>query len=165
MTGTVASDVGRVLKRDVLGLRHEIEMFPEDAGLWAVVPGITNSAGTLGLHVAGNIQYFVGAVLGGSGYVRNRDAEFSLRGLNRAEVMAELARAEAEIEPALLPLDDAALAAPFPVALKGIAMPTSRFLIGLAVHTAFHLGQAGYLRRVLTGDATSSDPMPLGPLA
>ena len=161
----VAADVGRMLKRELESFRREIELFPDDAAVWAVVPGITNSAGTLALHVAGNLRYFVGAVLGGSGYVRDRDAEFSRRGLTRAEVVAELKRAEDEIEPALLAVDDAALAAPFPVALKGLTMPTGRFLIALEVHAAFHLGQAGYVRRAVTGEATSSDPIGMAPLA
>ena len=161
----VATDVGRMLKRELQSFRREIELFPDDDAVWGVVPGITNSAGTLALHVAGNLRYFVGAVLGGSGYVRDRDAEFSRRGLTRAEIVAELKRTEDEIAPALLGVDGAALAAPFPVALKGLAMPTGRFLIALEVHAAFHLGQAGYVRRAVTGDARSSDPIGMAPLA
>jgi hypothetical protein len=38
-------------------------------------------------------------------------------------------------------------------------------LLHLCTHAGFHLGQAGYLRRVITGDATSSGPIPLGPIA
>jgi hypothetical protein len=164
-TAAVASDVGRMLKRELECFRSEVEMFPDDASLWKVVPGITNSAGTLAVHVAGNLRHMVGAVLGGSGYVRDRNAEFSRRGLTRKEVMAELKRAEEEIEPAIRMLNDAALAAPFPGDMHGMTMPTRRFLIALEVHAAFHLGQAGYIRRVVTGDATSSHPIETEPLS
>jgi len=41
----------------------------------------------------------------------------------------------------------------------GLQMATGRFLVHLASHLAFHLGQAGYLRRTLTGDATSAGAM------
>ena len=165
MTATVAADVGRMLKRELESFRREIELFPDESSLWVVVPGITNSAGTLALHVAGNLRYFVGAVLGGSGYARNRGAEFSLRGLTRAEFVAELKRAEHEIELGIAVLNDDALALPFPVALHGVTIPTLRFLIALEAHAAFHLGQAGYLRRIATGDATSSNAMGMEPLA
>ena len=164
MTATVAADVGRMLERELIAFRREIELFPDEASLWRVVPGITNPAGTLALHVAGNLRHFIGAVLGGSRYVRDRDAEFSRRGLSRQEVTAELERAEDEIEPAILALTEPILAAPYPVAVGGVTLPTGRFLIHLAVHTGFHLGQAGYLRRALTGDATSSGAIGLGVL-
>jgi uncharacterized damage-inducible protein DinB len=80
-------------------------------------------------------------------------------------VVAELDRAEEEIEPGILALTLEALAAPYPVAVGGITMPTGRFLVHLATHTAFHLGQAGYLRRALTGDNTSAGPVALQSLA
>jgi uncharacterized damage-inducible protein DinB len=153
-----------MLERELMAFRREIELFPDDASLWRVVPGITNPVGTLALHVAGNLRHFIGAVLGGSGYVRDRDAEFNRRGLTRAAVTAELEQAEEEIEPAILSLTDAALAAPYPVAVGGVTLPTGRFLVHLAVHTGFHLGQAGYLRRALTGDSTSSGAIGLGVL-
>jgi hypothetical protein len=43
--------------------------------------------------VAGNLQHFIGSVLGNTGYVRDRAAEFARRSGNRAEVIAELTRA------------------------------------------------------------------------
>jgi hypothetical protein len=154
-----------MLMRELETFQREVEMFPDDASLWRVVPGVTNSVGTLAIHVAGNLRSMVGAVLGGSGYVRNRDAEFSRRGLTREEVKAELERAKKEIEPVLRMLDDTALAAPFPGDLHGMAMPTRRFLIALEAHSAFHLGQAGYLRRIVTGDTRSSHPIDTQPLS
>ena len=165
MTATLAADIGRMLERELVAFRREVELFPDDATLWKVVPGITNSAGTLALHVAGNLRHFIGGVLGKSGYIRDRDAEFNRRGVTRAKVMAELEQAEEEIEPAILALTDAVLAAPYPVAVGGVTLPTGRFLTHLAVHTGFHLGQAGYLRRVLTGETTSSGAIGLGALA
>jgi len=154
-----------MLKRELQTFRREVDLFPDDASLWALVPGVTNSAGTLAIHVAGNLRFMIGAVLGGSGYARDRDAEFSRRGLTREEVKAELRLAEEEIEPVIRMLDDDALAARFPGDLHGMEMPTRRFLIGLEAHAAFHLAQAGYLRRIVTGDPTSSHPIPTEPLS
>src|SRR5438067_3683862 len=79
----LTSWIGGILARDLRALRREIEAYPNERDLWQVQPGITNSAGNLALHLAGNLQYFVGAVLGGTGYVRDRDAEFKRRDVPR----------------------------------------------------------------------------------
>ena len=53
-------------------------------------------------------------------------------------------------------LDAQALSGLFPEPVGGARVETGMFLLHLAAHLAFHLGQAGYLRRILTGDQTSS---------
>jgi hypothetical protein len=164
-TATVASDIGRMLMRELDCFGREVDMFPDDDSLWKVAPGFTNSVGTLALHVAGNLRGMIGAVLGKSGYVRDRAAEFSRRGLTRKDVKAELDRARKEIEPVIRNLDDSAVAAKWPADFHGLTMPTGRFLIALEVHTAFHLGQAVCARRVVTGDMRSSHPIDTEPLS
>ena len=57
------------------------------------------------------------------------------------------------------------LDAEFPEPVMGMRFRTGLFLLHLCAHAGFHLGQAGYLRRVITGDAASSGPIPLGPIA
>ena len=47
----------------------------------------------------------------------------------------------------------------------GITVSTRRFLIHLATHLAWHLGQAGYLRRILTGQNVSTGAVPVPALA
>src|SRR5262245_28225173 len=79
-------DVRRLLIRELDGFRREIALFPDETSLWQNLPGVTNSAGNLALHVAGNLQYFVGTCVGGGSYVRDRPAEFASRTLSRAEV-------------------------------------------------------------------------------
>lgn len=157
-------DVKRLLVRELDGFLREVALFPDDPTLWTVVPGVTNPAGTLALHIAGNLQHFVGAVLGGSGYVRDRDAEFATRDWSRERVADELRAARRAVEAALPRLDAAELAAIYPAAPNKLAIRTGMFLLHLVAHTAFHLGQAGYIRRVVTGDATSAHPLPLPPI-
>jgi uncharacterized damage-inducible protein DinB len=129
------------------------------------MPGITNSAGNLALHACGNLRHFVGAVLGGTGYRRDRAAEFATREGRREDLAREL-RATADVVTAVLGrLPTAVLDAPFPEAHDGIRLPCRFYLMHLAVHLAFHLGQAGYLRRALTGDPRSSGPVSLRALA
>src|SRR6186713_2326213 len=71
--------IAALLQRELAGFEREIGLFPDDETLWRTMPGVPNSAGNLALHVAGNLQHFVGAVLGGSAYVRDRNGEFSRR--------------------------------------------------------------------------------------
>lgn len=160
----LAADLLVLLRRDLRCFIREVEAFPDDATLWRTVPGISNSAGNLALHVAGNLRHFVGAVLGGTGYQRQRDAEFAQRDGTRAEVAALLEAAAMEVEVGLEALGEGALAAPYPQAVMGHQPPTGRFLLHLAAHLAFHLGQAGYLRRTLTGQAGATGGMGIAEL-
>ena len=141
------------LSRELETFAREVEAFRDDATLWKTLPGVTNSAGNLALHVAGNLRHYVGAVLGKTGYVRNREAEFATREGSRAQVVRELNEA-AEVVARVLPaLPASVLAAPFPEAVGGVTPRCDRFLLHLCTHLAFHLGQASYLRRILTQDS------------
>jgi hypothetical protein len=161
---TLATDVMALLTRELDGFKRELELFPDDDSLWRTVPGITNPAGNLALHVAGGLQYMIGAVLGRTGYVRDREAEFSRRAGTRSEVIAELDRARAVVRDVLPQLSESTLAGEFPEPVLGVRFQTSRFLLHLCAHAAFHLGQAGYLRRAMIGESRSSGPLPLAAL-
>ena len=159
-----AADLLVLFRRDLRCFIREVELFPDDASLWRTLPGIANSAGNLALHVAGNLRHFVGTVLGGTGYVRQRDQEFAQREGSRAAVVAELESALTETEASLRDLWPEAMAATYPVPVAGHPLATGRFLLHLAVHLGFHLGQVGYLRRALTGNATSAGGMAIADL-
>lgn len=142
--------------RDLGAVIDEIRLFPDDATVWATAPGITNSAGNLALHLCGNLQHFVGTALGHTDYVRTRDLEFSSRDVSRDSLVAELGTTIDVVTRVLSSLDDSALLLEYPDILGGLRLPTGLFLQHLCVHLGFHVGQIGYLRRVLTGQATSS---------
>ena len=84
--------VAALLERDLQALDREVNAYPDESSLWEVPEGITNSGGTLVLHLAGNIQHFLGARLADSGYVRDRAKEFSARGVPRAAFSARSRR-------------------------------------------------------------------------
>ena len=138
-----------LLLRDLAAFTKEVEAFPDDAALWATRPGVGNAAGNLALHVAGNLQFFVGSLLGGTGYVRDRDREFSQRSGPRGEVLRELDLARQVVETVLPRLTEEDLAREFPFTMEGKRFRTDVFLLRLGVHLAYHLGQANYLRRLL----------------
>jgi hypothetical protein len=161
----LTDEVARLMARELETFAREVELYPDDAALWKTLPGVTNSGGNLARHVCGNLKHFVGAVLGGSGYLRNRELEFSAREGSRADVARELRETIGVVKDALGRVPEATLAAPYPTPVGDVTVPCDRFLIHLATHLAMHLGQAGYLRRALTGDPRSTNPVPVKPLA
>jgi hypothetical protein len=138
-----------VLLKDLAALRREVEQYPDDAALWRPLPGIANAGGNLALHLAGNLQSFIGAQLGGSGYVRDRDWEFAARDLPRARVLQEIDAAAKAVEAGLAALDPATLDQEFPLPMGGKRMATGQFLLNLCSHLAYHLGQLDYHRRMV----------------
>jgi uncharacterized damage-inducible protein DinB len=153
----LAQDLSRLLLREIDTLAREVSYMPDDESLWTTTGGVTNSVGTLALHCAGNLQHYVGALLGKTGYVRDRPREFNTRSGTRDEVVAELGRASAAVRETMAKLPHEALDGKFPEAVGGRTLPTRLFLLHLAVHLGFHVGQAGYLRRAITGDSRSAD--------
>lgn len=161
----VTAWLGAIFARDLRALRREIEAYPEERDLWRVPPGITNPGGNLALHLAGNLQYFVGTVLGGTGYVRDRDAEFARRDVPRAELLRQVDAAIAAVTKTMARLREQDLANPYPQPVGGVTLSTGDFLLHLAAHFTYHLGQVDYHRRLLTGQAGQIRAVPLTELA
>ena len=157
-------ELSRVISRDLAALQREIGAYPDDAAPWAPLGGLTNCGGTLALHVAGNLRHFVGAGLGGTGYVRDREAEFGTRDLSRAELQARVGEAIADVRAALAACDPAVLEQPFPLEVGGRHPGTRLFLLHLAAHLAYHLGQVDAHRRGVTGQSQTVDALSIAEL-
>jgi uncharacterized damage-inducible protein DinB len=152
---TTATVIAGMLTRELRALRRELEAYENEGDIWRLAPPIANSAGTLALHLAGNLRHYVGAQWGGTGYVRDRDAEFRDRGISRRELLSRVDAAIGEVEQALSGVTDAQLAAPFPEPIARMTVNSGEFLIHLAAHAAYHLGQVDYHRRLLTGSTAT----------
>lgn len=143
------AEIHQLMSRDLTLFINEVEKFPEDK-LFVTLAGITNSGGTLGLHLAGNIQHYIGAGLGDSGYIRNRDFEFSARNIPRQVILADLQNAAKVLDVTLSPMTNDSLKDPYPD-LKPWAGHSIGFVLGqLLAHLNYHLGQLNYLRRILS---------------
>lgn len=153
--------ITNVITRELKALRREIETYPSDDDLWEVRPGITNPGGNLALHLAGNLQYFLGNVLGKNGYVRNREAEFGSRDIPRAELLREIDNAIEAVATGMSQISEADLAKPYPEPVGGVRSSTGAFLAHFATHLAYHLGQVDYHRRILTGEGKTVKAMAL----
>lgn len=144
-----ANELASLFRRDLARLGKQIEGFPDDETLWKIVPGVTNAAGNLALHLEGNLREFVGRQLGQLPYTRNRELEFSAKGVTKQELGTRLAELSEAIPSIVESLSAAQMDQEYPQIVLGIPMSTSEFLIHLYGHLNWHLGQVDYLRRIL----------------
>ena len=138
-----------LFKRDLDKLITEIESYHNEKKLWVVEKNISNSAGNLTLHLIGNLNAYIGAEIGKTGYVRNRPLEFSLKEISRNELIARITATMKVVEGSLDKLTADQLEAEYPVMVFAEKMTTGFFLIHLATHLSYHLGQINYHRRLL----------------
>lgn len=142
----------QLFTRDLGKLKEEINSYTNEADLWKIDGKIVNSGGNLALHVVGNLRHFFGAVLGGTGYIRDREAEFSSKGVPRSEILTGIDAALTEVNATLQGLDETAYASKYPIEVFGEPMTTGYFLMHLGAHLNYHLGQINYHRRLLNGE-------------
>ncbi|NTY00063.1 DinB family protein [Deinococcus sp. JMULE3] len=147
----MVSELRELFVRDLQKLIAELEAYPDDASVWRVRGDIVNPAGTLALHLIGNLSQFIGADLGGAPFERDREAEFARRDVPRAELIAGLREVSARVVSALDGLDAARLDEVSARQLPGFpeGMTVRYFLIHLYGHLNWHLGQVDYHRRML----------------
>ncbi|NNG26852.1 MAG: DinB family protein [Ignavibacteriaceae bacterium] len=139
----------KLFTRDLEKLKTEIASYKDENKVWEISGGITNSAGNLCLHICGNLQHFVGALIGNSGYVRKRDEEFSRKNVPVKELLREIDTTLLSVEETLKNLNENKLDETFPINVFGYEMTTGFFLTHLTTHLSYHLGQVNYLRRLL----------------
>jgi hypothetical protein len=150
-SGALAAELAALYARDLTRLTQELRAFPDTAALWRTAPGITNAAGTLALHLEGNLREYIGRQLGGIEYTRQRDLEFSARGVELAEVVQRIEAVREMVPPVVAGLTSALLDAAYPEPYDGRLLSTRQFLVHLSGHLNYHLGQLDYVRRVVTG--------------
>ena len=138
-----------LFQRDLEKLKTEITFYKDENNIWEVNGEIKNSAGNLCLHICGNLQQFIGATLGNSGYERNREAEFNSKNIPVEEMQNEIDETIIIIKKTLMELDESKLEEPYPINVFGNEMTTGFFLAHLTTHLNYHLGQINYHRRLL----------------
>ena len=138
-----------ILIRDLQVLKKEV-LYTSDEVLWSTLDGVTNSVGTLSVHLCGNLRHFIGHLLGQDGYIRHRESEFSGTPIPKEKLLLEIENTRKAVNQALLHLDpemlDEAMPSP-PAHHQGRSIRF--FLMQLSCHLSRHTGQLNYLRRVL----------------
>lgn len=139
----------RIFERDLDRLANEIKLYTDEKKIWLIEGEIKNTAGNLCLHLCGNLQNYIGKIMGHTNYIRNRDREFSESFRCREELLAEIARTKAAVTMALKNFDTTKVDTPYPEDTLGYPMTHTFFMVHLAAHFSYHLGQINYHRRLL----------------
>ena len=138
-----------LFNRDLLKLKTEIESYQKEENIWRTDKDIANSAGNLCLHLVGNLNAYIGVGLAKTGYVRQRDLEFSLKNIPRAELIQKIEDAIMVVETGLNNLQDSQMGDDFPIVIWEKPTQTLYTLVHLSTHLNYHLGQVNYHRRLL----------------
>lgn len=141
-----------IFTRDLQKLYKEISLYRDEKKLWVIDKDILNSAGNLCLHIIGNLNTYIGKELGGSGYVRNREEEFSLKDIPRKVLLEKLEQTIETVENTLRALSENILQQQYPVKVFDDYTTTEYMLVHLAAHLNYHLGQVNYHRRLIDVD-------------
>jgi hypothetical protein len=138
-----------IFERDLSKLKEEISLYKEEDKLWAIDEGISNSAGNLCLHLIGNLNHFIGAGLGNTGYIRHRDNEFSHKNIARQELLINIDKTKEMVAGTIKALSENDFEKEYPAHLFPKKGSTGFVLIHLTTHLSYHLGQINYHRRLL----------------
>ena len=136
-------------ERDLTKVLEELKSYNKEENLWTINGEITNSGGNLILHICGNLKHFIGAMLGGSSFIRQRDDEFDLMNVKKSEMVDQIKQTKKVVLETLAELEDSKLDEVYPVNVFGKEMTTQFFLFHLYGHLNYHLGQINYHRRLL----------------
>lgn len=139
----------KIFARDLNKLKEEIELYSNEQNIWKVDGNIANTAGNLCLHLVGNLNTYIGKELGGTGYVRNRPLEFSLRDISRKELLDKIDETIKVVDQSLSKLTDKSLTEEYPLLVYEAGDSTGYVLTSTIVHLGYHLGQINYHRRLL----------------
>jgi hypothetical protein len=135
--------------RDLNKLKSEIESYKSEESLWRFEKSISNSAGNLCLHIIGNLNAYIGVGLAKTAYVRQRDLEFSLKNIPKAELIQRIEETIEMLEKGLKNLSPKQLKDDFPVIIWEKPTQMEYTLVHLTTHLNWHLGQINYHRRLL----------------
>lgn len=147
----IRATLTELFERDLDRLKEEIEKYDDEKTMWEIKGDVKNSGGNLVLHLLGNLNHFIGAVLGKNGYVRNREAEFTDKDVPREEIIKSIDQTSSVIKNTIEQISDDEMMKEYPLEVfknKG-RMKTVFFLVHLTGHLNYHLGQINYHRRLM----------------
>ncbi len=145
----IVNSIKSIFIRDLSKLKREIESYPDENSIWEIRSDINNSAGNLTLHLIGNLNTYIGSELNKTGYIRNRELEFTRKNVSRVQLIQSIEATISVIENALDQLSVTDLEKEYPILIWEKKTSTAYVLIHLTTHLAYHLGQINYHRRLL----------------
>lgn len=138
-----------LFERDLSRVIEELNLYQLESDIWKIEGNISNSAGNLALHLVGNLKTYIGQEIGKVDYVRNRELEFSDKNVPREKIVADLNETLVIIKHSLKSISDEELKKEYPLLVLSERTSTEYFLVHLATHLNYHLGQINYHRRLI----------------
>lgn len=138
-----------LFEKELDKLKEELAAYEQDELVWKTSEGISNSGGNLCLHLTGNLQHYIGATLGETGFIRNREAEFKLKNIPRQKLLEEIDNTKQVVTDTLEQLSKKELESEYPLQVFGEPLTTQFFLVHLLKHLSYHIGQINYHRRLV----------------
>jgi len=145
----LTSELKALFARDLKRLKDEIALYVDDEALWSVQEGISNTGGNLCLHLIGNLKTYIGKILGGIHYERDRPNEFNAKLIHRQHIYREIDETIIVVNQGLDCITEDQLAEDFPELIWDKPTGMVYTLIHLHGHLTYHLGQINYHRRLL----------------
>lgn len=149
--------ITKLIDRDLNKLADEIAQYPTEESIWMIRSGISNSGGNLSLHLCGNLQHYFGAVLGDTGYKRNRPHEFDVKDVPKTELLAEIERTRKAVSQTLENIKPSLLLKEYPEKVFDHSMTCMHFFTHLVAHLGYHLGQVNYHRRLIVDSFSNNE--------
>jgi uncharacterized damage-inducible protein DinB len=149
LNATVAADFARYYQEAAKKVHALVEPLTDEQ-IWTRPYPYGNSIGHLLLHLTGNLSYYIGAEIGGTGYVRNRPLEFSDTVHHpKQELLAKFDNAIATVASVLTKQSEQDWSAGY--SAKGFEDCGDRLTAFLrcAAHISHHTGQIIYLCKEL----------------
>lgn len=127
----------------------ELKAYSDETIIWKTSAKVNNSAGHLSLHLIGNLNHFIGRMIGSKDYTRNRDQEFNGSPISVTSIIEQIDATKAIVNSSLLNIPATTLDDRFPQDVFGFEMTYRYFIMRLAGHLSYHLGQISYHRRLM----------------
>jgi uncharacterized damage-inducible protein DinB len=156
LTQPVKDELARYFLHLAGRVERAVRSLPREK-LWNKPFAFGNSVGHLVLHLTGNLQHYIGAGVGGTGYVRNRPLEFT--DPNRyppEEVLKQFHDAVQRTVETLRSLSEDDLLRP--IANEAPIQTSFGLFLVCAAHLNNHVGQMSYLVQA-QGHSTQEPPM------
>ncbi len=145
----LVQELRKVFIKDLEKLKEEISLYRNEQNLWKVEKQIANSAGNLCLHLVGNLNHFIGKTIGKTGYLRNREQEFSLKDVQQKELVGMVGETITMLDKVMKSMTDDQLKEEYPLLVLKEKTTSGYFLFHLSSHLGYHLGQINYHRRLV----------------
>lgn len=130
-------------------LQDEIGSYKSEVNIWKLAGEIPNTPGNLCLHLCGNLRHNIGERIGKTGFLRNRDKEFSDKNVPREQLLKEVEKTSEMIISVIESLAEDDLQRFVSADRYSQGGTVSEVLLRTGMHLGYHLGQINYHRRMV----------------